>query len=269
MLRRMSRAPPSWSSRCSRIAPQQPASSADQRLDAGRIEHARRRGVDVGHHRRLHAARQQQHLARVRARRPATRARRRGRGTLARSAAGSSGRTAWPSFSAGANSGDGQALASAAQRSDALAGRARAPAHRRRARPMSTRWPYCTPRRAGGFAVAAGQAAVQVQLRAARGACAFEHLLDQVDAAARTVELVAEQLIGRAGRGAEAAVHALAQDRVGLAAVAACLRMQAASRFACGVHRSGIEPAGIEDAVRIEGALQPRDGCAAAAAPAA
>ena len=41
---------------------------------------------------------------------------------------------------------------------------------------------------------------------------AFEHLLDQIDAAARAVEFVAEQLIGRAGRGAEAAVHAFAQD---------------------------------------------------------
>jgi hypothetical protein len=51
---------------------------------------------------------------------------------------------------------------------------------------------------------------------------ALEHLLDQVDAAARAVELVAEQLVGRAGRGAEAAVHALAQDRLGLAAFRAC-----------------------------------------------
>ena len=47
----------------------------------------------------------------------------------------------------------------------------------------------------------------------------YAHLLDQVDAAARPVEFVAEQLVGRAGRGAKAAMHALAQDRVGLAAV--------------------------------------------------
>ena len=43
---------------------------------------------------------------------------------------------------------------------------------------------------------------------------AFEHLLDQVDAAARAVELVAEYLVGRARRIAEAAVHAGAQDRL-------------------------------------------------------
>ncbi len=40
----------------------------------------------------------------------------------------------------------------------------------------------------------------------------LEHLLDQVDAPARTVELVAQQQIGRAGRRAEPAVHALAND---------------------------------------------------------
>src|SRR6185312_977908 len=42
-----------------------------------------------------------------------------------------------------------------------------------------------------------------------------QHLLDQVDAAARTIELIAEQDIGRAGRGAETAVDAGAQDLVG------------------------------------------------------
>ena len=74
-------------------------------------------------------------------------------------------------------------------------------------------------RGAGGLAVAAGEAAVEVQLGRARRRMALEHLLDQVDAAARAVELVAEQLVGRAGRGAEAAVHALAQDGVGLDAI--------------------------------------------------
>ena len=78
---------------------------------------------------------------------------------------------------------------------------------------------------AGGLAVAAGQAAVQVQLRAARHRRAFEHLLHQVDAPARAVELVAEQLVGRAGGGAEAAVHALAQDGLGLLAVARALEL--------------------------------------------
>jgi hypothetical protein len=48
-----------------------------------------------------------------------------------------------------------------------------------------------------------------------RGRVALQHLLDQVDAAARRIELVAEQHIGRAGRGAEAAMHAGAQNVVG------------------------------------------------------
>src|SRR5579872_4696667 len=44
--------------------------------------------------------------------------------------------------------------------------------------------------------------------RAAR----FEHVLDEVNAATRAVELVAQQHVGRTGRGAEAAMHAGAQD---------------------------------------------------------
>src|SRR3954451_24467490 len=72
---------------------------------------------------------------------------------------------------------------------------------------------------AGGtrrLAGTAGEATVEVQLRALRDRCALEHLLHEIDAAARAVELVAQQGIGRAGVEAEAAVHALAQDRVGL-----------------------------------------------------
>ena len=47
----------------------------------------------------------------------------------------------------------------------------------------------------------------------------FEHLLHQVDAAARTVALIAKQLVRRAGGIAEAAVNAASQDSVGLANV--------------------------------------------------
>ena len=74
-------------------------------------------------------------------------------------------------------------------------------------------------RRAGRLAGAAREAAIEVQLRLLRRLAAFEHLLDQIDAPARTVELVAQELIRRARREAEAAMHARAQDRVGLAAV--------------------------------------------------
>ena len=52
---------------------------------------------------------------------------------------------------------------------------------------------------------------------------AFEHLFDQIDTPARPVELVTEQLIGRAGGVAETAVHTSAQDGVGLAAVVGIL----------------------------------------------
>ena len=45
-----------------------------------------------------------------------------------------------------------------------------------------------------------------------RRAVVLQHVLDEVDASPRAVELVAEQHIGRAGRGAEAAMHAGAQN---------------------------------------------------------
>jgi hypothetical protein len=66
--------------------------------------------------------------------------------------------------------------------------------------------------RAGGFAVAARQAAIQMQLCLRGWRRALEHLLDQVDAPARAVEFVAEQLIGRARRVTETAMHTGAQD---------------------------------------------------------
>ena len=67
--------------------------------------------------------------------------------------------------------------------------------------------------RTGGHAGKARQAAVDMLDHfACRRPVLFEHLLDQVDAPARRIELVAEQHIGRAGRGAESAMHAGAQD---------------------------------------------------------
>jgi hypothetical protein len=48
-------------------------------------------------------------------------------------------------------------------------------------------------------------------------------LFDEIDAPARSIELVSEQLIGRAGRGAEAAVRAGAQDALGLLALGRAL----------------------------------------------
>ncbi|MNJ29185.1 hypothetical protein D3C77_237450 [compost metagenome] len=71
------------------------------------------------------------------------------------------------------------------------------------------------PRRAGGFAIAAAQAAVQVQLGLGGDFIALQHLLDQVNAPARAVELVANQLVRRARGIAEAAMHTAAQDAFG------------------------------------------------------
>ena len=188
----------------------------DQGLDAGGVEHARGRAVDVRQHRRLHAAHQQQHLARVLARRPAVR----GGASARRHLVLERRRQQRP-----------HELAELHRRAEQRRGQAllQQPAHRLLAgRAFDAllddlaadvdQVPVLHARRAGGLAIAAGQATVQVQLRAARDRGAFEHLLHQVDAAARPVEFVAEQLVGRAGRGAEAAVHALAQDRFGLCA---------------------------------------------------
>ena len=72
-------------------------------------------------------------------------------------------------------------------------------------------------RGAGRGARQAGQAAVDVPHRAGAGRlAALEHFLDQVDAAARAVQFVAQGDVGRAGRGAKAAMHAFAQNIVGL-----------------------------------------------------
>ena len=49
----------------------------------------------------------------------------------------------------------------------------------------------------------------------------FEQLLHQIDAPARAVELVPEQLISWAGRGAKPAMHAGAEDRLRFASFSA------------------------------------------------
>jgi hypothetical protein len=68
-----------------------------------------------------------------------------------------------------------------------------------------------------GHARQARQAPVDMLDRAFVGRTAvFQHVLDEIDATARAIQLVAEQHIGRARRRAEAAMHAFAQDRLGL-----------------------------------------------------
>ena len=56
-----------------------------------------------------------------------------------------------------------------------------------------------------------------MQLRLPGDFGALKGLLDQVDPPARAVQFVAKQLVRGAGRRAEAAMHAFAQDRVGFA----------------------------------------------------
>ena len=79
------------------------------------------------------------------------------------------------------------------------------------------------PRGTGGFATAAGEAAIEVQLSFSADLVTLEHLLDEIDATARAVQLVAQQLIRRARRRAKAAMHASAQDRVGFATLGCVL----------------------------------------------
>jgi hypothetical protein len=84
-----------------------------------------------------------------------------------------------------------------------------------------------------GLAIEAGEAAVQVLLSAAGDRRALEHLLDQVDATARPVQFVAEQLVGGTGGVAEAAMHALADDVLRRPAVGRAAKL----RTEMGFHR--------------------------------
>ena len=84
------------------------------------------------------------------------------------------------------------------------------------------------------------------------GSVLLQHLLDQVDAPARAIELVAEQHIGRAGRGAEAAMHAGAQDLVGFGDIGIGQLREARIRSSC--RGSPRHPAAVEDVLGIEAA---------------
>src|ERR1700729_3651507 len=108
--------------------------------------------------------------------------------------------------------------------------------------------------RTGGLAIQAGEAAVQVQLRAAGDFCALEHLLDQVNTPARTVEFIAEELVGRTGGIAETAMHAFAQDGRGFLAIGGFLELRAEMRLHGSKTR--VQPAWIEEPLRIESLLQ-------------
>src|SRR5215217_8820622 len=94
-------------------------------------------------------------------------------------------------------------------------------------------------RRAGRHAAEARQATIDVlDLRRRGRAIALQHRLDEVDAPARAVALVAQQHVGRAGRGAEAAMHALAQDVL----AARGLGIVELGQREVGLHRQPIRP---------------------------
>src|SRR3954463_6144442 len=191
------------------------AGSFDER-DAHAIEHARRCCIDGRGERGLHATGEREHLARVTRRGPC--------------ASRASGRRYF-GFQRGRKEGPRQATKDERGRKEFAARQAESKSPPLRAlqrRAPRFRLHYCTPnvdeasithaRRTGGLAGTAGEAAVEVQPGFLGHRRAFERALHEIDAPARAVEVVAQYLVGGAGRGAEAAMHALAQDRFGLPA---------------------------------------------------
>lgn len=89
------------------------------------------------------------------------------------------------------------------------------------------------------------------------GGFALEHSLDEINAPARTIELIAQKLVGRTGGGAETTVHAGAQNRFRFIA----LRRATDEIGEVGFHGvaldSGVQAPGVENAGRIEGGLEP------------
>ncbi len=188
---------------------------ADER-DLHPVERARERGVDAGRERALHAAGERQHAPRMARRRPALGRPRRGnpggkraRQQRAREPAGRQ-RDGEPGPARQALAQQPAAGALERRTFDRALGDAMSDVEQP---------PEADPRRTGGLATAAAKAAIEMQPGRRSHRFAFEHLLDQVDASARPVELVAEELIRRAGRRAEAAMHAGAQYRFGVAPI--------------------------------------------------
>jgi hypothetical protein len=67
----------------------------------------------------------------------------------------------------------------------------------------------------GGFAITTAQAAIKMLLGNRRDGLSFQHLFHQIDATARAIQLVAQQLIGWAGRVAKSAMHTTPQNGFG------------------------------------------------------
>src|SRR5258708_2038586 len=177
--------------------------------DAGAIQHARRGGVDRRRERGLNTAGKHEHLAAMARRRPCAR-RSRPRWHFGERA----------EKLADAQGGGEKVRARKAPREKCALRALERPAPCLRfhdAAPDVDEAPVLHARWTGRLAGAACEAAVEVQPRLVGDRRAFERAFHEVDAAARAVEVVAQNLVGRAGRGAEAAMHAFAQDRLGLA----------------------------------------------------
>lgn len=109
-------------------------------------------------------------------------------------------------------------------------------------------------RRAGGFTGAAGQAAVQMRLCLAADGVSFQHLLDQINTAARPVQFVTQQLVGWAGRGTKTAMHAGSQDTLRILDVMIVFKLTAD----VGLHslQPRVKPARVQNIFRIERLFQ-------------
>ena len=186
----------------------------DDGFNAARIQHAGSGAVDVGTHGRLHAARQHQHLAGVCARGPDARVL--GRGHFGFQAGGQEVAHQLAQFHGRAKQRRGQAFFQ--RRSEHPLTQGTRHLGIDHFAPNVDQMSVLHPAGARAFAVATGQAAVEVLLRAARGGVAFHHLFDEVDAPAWAVQLIAQQLISRTGGGAKTAMHAFAQNGFGLLA---------------------------------------------------
>ena len=193
--------------------------------NAQRIENPQGGGVDVGRQRRLHTAGQQQHAPRVKPIRHDASGLCRGQ--------------------------DAQHPPQRHSRREQGAGepsRKQSPGHARERGPRQL-FVHQLPsgiehaavlhaRRTGRLAGAAGQTAIQVQPRPGGGAIALEHLFDEIQPATRAIELIAQDLVGRAGRRTEATVHTAAQQRGGLLGIGAILERGREG----GLHKGAIGP---------------------------
>ena len=71
--------------------------------------------------------------------------------------------------------------------------------------------PIVHPRRTSRLAGSTGKASIQVESRGLGSLSSLKQLLNEIDASARPVQLVSEQLIGRAGRRTKTAMNAFAE----------------------------------------------------------